>query len=290
MEQAAVPVAEQVREVVEAVVEALREPRAEESSPLVATNSFEAHALRQEIIRVGRKLWERQYVDGNGGNISVRLGSKYVLCTPTMLSKGDLEPADICLSDLDGNILAGDRSRTSELLLHLEIYKANSRARAVLHCHPPYATAFAVTGTIPPNGLIPEYEVFIGPAAVAPYETPGTQAFAETVLPFVQDHNTILLSNHGIVCWSDTVTHAEWLAEILDTYCKTYLIAKQIGQPLSFIPESKIREILALKRRLGLPDARMASMTEAASPEPETNTVEIEHLVEQVVARLGGRE
>jgi L-fuculose-phosphate aldolase len=290
MEQAAVPVAEQVREVVEAVVEALREPRAEESSPLVATNSFEAHALRQEIIRVGRKLWERQYVDGNGGNISVRLGSKYVLCTPTMLSKGDLEPADICLSDLDGNILAGDRSRTSELLLHLEIYKANSRARAVLHCHPPYATAFAVTGTIPPNGLIPEYEVFIGPAAVAPYETPGTQAFAETVLPFVQDHNTILLSNHGIVCWSDTVTHAEWLAEILDTYCKTYLIAKQIGQPLSFIPESKIREILALKRRLGLPDARMASMTEAASPEPETNTAEIEHLVEQVVARLGGRE
>ena len=290
MAQAAVPVAEQVREVVEAVVEALREPRAEESSPLVATNSFEAHALRQEIIRVGRKLWERQYVDGNGGNISVRLGSKYVLCTPTMLSKGDLEPADICLSDLDGNILAGDRSRTSELLLHLEIYKANSRARAVLHCHPPYATAFAVTGTIPPNGLIPEYEVFIGPAAVAPYETPGTQAFAETVLPFVQDHNTILLSNHGIVCWSDTVTHAEWLAEILDTYCKTYLIAKQIGQPLSFIPESKIREILALKRRLGLPDARMASMTEAASPEPETNTAEIEHLVEQVVARLGGRE
>ena len=290
MEQAAVPVAEQVREVVEAVVEALREPRAEESSPLVAANSFEAHALRQEIIRVGRKLWERQYVDGNGGNISVRLGSKYVLCTPTMLSKGDLEPADICLSDLDGNILAGDRSRTSELLLHLEIYKANSRARAVLHCHPPYATAFAVTGTVPPNGLIPEYEVFVGPAAVPPYETPGTQAFAETVLPFVQDHNTILLSNHGIVCWSDTVTHAEWLAEILDTYCKTYLIAKQIGQPLSFIPESKIREILALKRRLGLPDARMASMTEAASPEPETNTAEIEHLVEQVVARLGGRE
>ena len=199
MEQTAVPVAEQVREVVEAVVEVLREPKGEESSPLVAANSFEANALRQEIIHVGRKLWQRQYVDGNGGNISVRLGSKYVLCTPTMLSKGDLEPADICLSDLDGNILAGDRLRTSELLLHLEIYKANPRARAVLHCHPPYATAFAVTGTIPPNGLIPEYEVFIGPAAVAPYETPGTQAFAETILPFVEHHNTILLSNHGIV-------------------------------------------------------------------------------------------
>jgi L-fuculose-phosphate aldolase len=287
MEQAVVPVAEQVREVVQAVVDVLREPKVAGDSPLVVANSFEAQALRAEIIRVGRKLWERQYVDGNGGNISVRLGSRYVLCTPTMLSKGDLEPADICLSDLDGNILAGDRSRTSELLLHLEIYKANPKARAVLHCHPPYATAFAVTGTVPPNGLIPEYEVFIGPAAVAPYETPGTQAFAETVLPFVQDHNTILLANHGVVCWSDTVTHAEWLAEIIDNYCKTYLIAKQIGQALTFIPENKIQEILALKRRLGFPDARLAH-TPVAALGAEKNEA-LERLVEQVTARLEGR-
>ena len=290
MEQTQNPVTEQVREIVEAVVDALRVPVVVEESPLVAANSFEAEGLRAEIIRTGRKLWERQYVDGNGGNISVRLGAKYLLCTPTLLSKADLQPADICLSDLAGNILAGERELTSELLLHLEIYKANPKARAVVHCHPPYATAFAITGTTPPTGLIPEYEVCIGPTVVAPYETPGTQAFAETILPYVQEHNTILLRNHGVVCWADTVTHAEWLCEIIDTYCKTYLIAKQIGQPLSFIPESKIREILALKRRLGLPDARMASMTEAASPEPETNTAEIEHLVEQVVARLGGRE
>jgi L-fuculose-phosphate aldolase len=289
MQQTEVPATEQVREVVQAVVEVLREPKPEEDSPLVAANSFEAEALRTEIIRVGRKLWERQYVDGNGGNISARLGTRYVLCTPTMLSKGDLQPADICLSDLDGNILAGDRSRTSELLLHLAIYKANPKARAVLHCHPPYATAFAVTGTVPPNGLIPEYEVFIGPAAVAPYETPGTQAFAETVLPFVLDHNTILLKNHGIVCWSDTVTHAEWLAEIIDNYCKTYLIAKQIGEPLQFIPENKILEILALKRRLGFPDARLASQPESPSPALAANPA-LDRLVEQVTARLEGRE
>jgi L-fuculose-phosphate aldolase len=132
--------------------------------------------------------------------------------------------------------------------------------------------------------------VFIGPAAVAPYETPGTQAFAETVLPFVQDHNTILLTNHGIVCWSDTVTHAEWLAEILDTYCKTYLIAKQTGLPLSIIPDSKIEEILALKRRLGFPDARMGRIVEPACPAEGKHTAELDHLVEQVVARLESRE
>ena len=153
MEQPTVPIAEQVREVVQAAMEALRVPRPEEISPSAAANSFEAEALRAEIISVGRKLWERQYVDGNGGNISVRLGAQYVLCTPTMMSKRDMEPADICLSDLEGKILAGDRPRTSELLLHLEIYKANPRARAVVHCHPPYATAFAITGSAPPMGL-----------------------------------------------------------------------------------------------------------------------------------------
>jgi L-fuculose-phosphate aldolase len=200
------------------------------------------------------------------------------------MSKGDLQPADICLVDLAGNIVAGDRSRTSELLLHLEIYKANPRARAVVHCHPPYATAYAITGTVPPNGLIPEYEVFIGPAAVAPYETPGTQAFAETVLPFVEKHNTILLQNHGIVCWSDTVTHAEYLCEIIDTYCKTYLIAKQIGAPLTQIPDDKIKEILALKRRWGFPDARYTDEPETAVP-----SADLEELVARVQARLESR-
>jgi L-fuculose-phosphate aldolase len=290
MEETAVPVLEQAREVAQALAEALRTPRGEEISPLAVASSFEADALRAEILRVGRKLWERQYVDGNGGNISVRLGPEYVLCTPTMLSKGDMEPADICLADLDGNILAGDRSRTSELLLHLEIYKANAQARAVVHCHPPYATAFAMTGTAPPNGLISEYEMFVGPVAVAPYETPGTQAFAETVIPFVEEHNTILLTNHGVVCWSDTATHAEWLVEIVETYCKKYLIAKQIGEPLKFIPDSKIEEILAFKRRLGYPDARLGRPAQASGGVEGKHTPELEHRMKQAVAHLAGRQ
>ncbi len=278
----------QVSEGLQADVEVLREPPAADVSPSVAANSPEADALRAEIIAVGRKLWQRQYVDGNGGNISARLGQKYLLCTPTMMSKGDLEPADICLSDLDGNILASDRMRTSEILLHLEIYKANPLARAVVHCHPPYATAFAITGSAPPNGYISEYEFFIGPAAVAPYETPGTKAFAETVLPFVHNHNTILLANHGVVCWSDTVTHAEWLVEILDTYCRTCLIAQQIGRPLQAIPKEKIEELLALKRRAGLPDARLAIAPQPPSTARERDT-ELESLVDKFAVRFEDR-
>jgi L-fuculose-phosphate aldolase len=284
MEQVTDPVSEHVREVVRAVMDVLRMPKPEDVPASVAAHSFEAEALRAEIIRVGRKLWERCYVDGNGGNISARMGTKYVLCTPTMMSKRDMQPADICLSDLEGNILAGDRLRTSELLLHLEIYRVNPRARAVVHCHPPYATAFSLTGTAPPAGLISEYEIFVGPAAVAQYETPGTHAFAESVLPFVHNHNTILLANHGIVCWSDSVTHAEWLVEILETYCKTYLISQQIGKPLQYIPEEKIQDILTLKRRLGLPDARMG-LHQLEDCAPATDP-ELEQIVRQVMARL----
>jgi L-fuculose-phosphate aldolase len=289
MEQVTNPISDQVREVIEAVVEVLRAPMPNEPSPSAVSTSLEAEAMRAEIIHTGRKLWERQYVDGNGGNISCRLGTEYVLCTPTMMSKCDMEPADICLSDLEGNIVAGDRLRTSELFLHLEIYKANPRACAVVHCHPPYATAFSLTGTAPPAGLISEYEIFIGPAAVARYETPGTKAFAETVLPFVQNHNTILLANHGVVCWSDTVTHAEWLVEILESYCKTYVIAKQIGKPLAHIPEEKIEEILMLKRRLGFPDARMAPLPEPI-PFPKAGKPGLEQIVEQVLLRLRERD
>jgi len=234
-----------------------RKANRDEASPSGLPGSPEADALRAEIVSVGRKLWERSYVDGNGGNISARLDENHLLCTPTMMSKGDLRPADLCLCNLEGKMIAGNSRRTSELLLHVEIYKANPRARAVVHCHPPHTTAFAITGTTPPIGLVPEYEILIGPAAMARYETPGTQAFAETVLPFVHDHNTILLANHGIVCWADTVTHAEWLVEVFENYCKTYLVALQIGKPLKFIPDDKIREILELKRSMGLPDARM---------------------------------
>ena len=288
MSQVAGPVTDKVKEVFEAVVEALRVPKPEDGSPSAVFASFESQALRDEIIAVGRKLWERQYVDGNGGNISCRVGGGYVLCTPTMISKRDMKPTDICLSDLQGDIVAGNRLRTSELLLHLEIYRANPRARAVVHCHPPYATAFSLTGTVPPVGLISEYEIFIGPAALARYETPGTKAFAETVLPFVQDHNTILLANHGVVCWSDSITHAEWLVEILESYCKTCVIARQLGNPLNPIAADKIQEILALKRRLGFPDARMAPKPSHSDPNLG-EAQELEVLFRDVEARLSSR-
>jgi L-fuculose-phosphate aldolase len=216
----------------------------------------EAEAIKKEICAVGRKLWMRQFVDGNGGNISYRIGPNEVICTPTLVSKYDLTPEDLSMVDLEGTQIAGNRPRTSEISLHLEIYKAVPEARSCVHCHPPHATAYAITGRVPPNLIIPEFEVFVGKVAISPYETPGTPEFAQTVLPYVKTHNTVLLANHGIICWADTVTHAEWYAEVLETYCWTLLIASQLGAPISYISEQKGADLLALKKKLGLPDVR----------------------------------
>lgn len=224
-------------------------------------------AIKKEIVRTGRKLWERQYVDGNGGNISARVSDKYVVCSPTLLSKGDLQVEDLVLVDLDNRRICGHRPQTSELLLHLEIYKTVPQAKAVIHCHPPYATAHAVAGVVPMGNLVPEQEVFVGPLALSPYETPGTPEFARTVHSLANDHNTILLANHGVVCWADTVTHAEWYVEIVDTYCKTILIASQLRTELKEISPGKISELLAIKQKLGmsLPDPRITK-DKAAEP------------------------
>ncbi|MGA7342406.1 MAG: class II aldolase/adducin family protein [Terracidiphilus sp.] len=216
----------------------------------------EAEAIKKEICAVGRKLWMRQFVDGNGGNISYRIGPNEVLCTPTLVSKFDLTPEDLCMVDLEGNQIAGTKPRTSEIFLHLEIYKAVPEAKSAVHCHPPHATAYAITGRVPPNLIIPEFEVFVGKVAISPYETPGTSEFAQTVLPYVKQHNTVLLANHGIVCWADTVTHAEWYAEVLETYCWTLMLAAQLGVPISHLSERHGSDLLDIKKKLGLPDIR----------------------------------
>lgn len=221
-----------------------------------AFRSPRALALKEEIVRAGRKLWERQYVDGNGGNITARLTDDWVISTPTMLSKADLTVADLCLVDLDGNQLAGRRARSSEILLHLAIFRALAAARAVIHCHPPHATTFALVHKVPPVAMLAEHEVFVGPVAFAPYETPGTQACADSVVPYVRDHNTVLLGNHGLVCWADTVTHAEWCTEVMDATCRILILASHLGEAPVPIPADKIGDLLAMKTALGLPDAR----------------------------------
>ena len=193
-------------------------------------NSAPIQELKEQICEVGRRLWQRAYVDGNGGNIAIRVGEDIALCTPTLVSKGFMKPADMCLVDLEGNQLAGAKKRTSEILMHLQIMKRQPKAVATVHCHPPYSTGFAVAGVTPPTCMVPEYEVFCA-VAVAPYRTPGTPEMGKLVADLVEQHNTILMANHGVVSWSHVnVEDAYFKMEILEAYCRTILVAVAVGQ------------------------------------------------------------
>jgi len=211
--------------------------------------------LKEEICEIGRRIYDKGFAAANDGNISIRVGENQVLCSPTMICKGFMKPEDICAVDMEGGQIAGVRKRTSEVLLHLAIMKHRPDVKAVVHCHPPHATAFAVAGEPIPQCILPEVEVFMGEVPIAPYETPGDQRFAETVVPFLEATNTIILKNHGTVSFGKTLEEAYWKTEILDAYCRILMLAKQLG-PVDYLNEQKSRELLDLKQKLGFDDPR----------------------------------
>lgn len=213
-------------------------------------------AARREMCEIGRRIYARQFAAGNDGNLSCRLSDETFLCTPTLVCKGFMKPGDLCIVDLTGRQLSGKRPRTSEVLLHLEVYRHDPAVRAVVHCHPPHATAFGIARVDLPSGILPEVEVFLGVVPRAAYETPGGPDFASTVRPFVGRANTVLLANHGTVSWGPTLERAYWNTEILDSYCRILLLAQQLGH-VERLPEPKVRELLDLKERFGIdPDPR----------------------------------
>lgn len=230
-------------------------------------------ALKEKMCQIGRRIWEKGYVDGNGGNITVRVGDNLVLCTPTLISKGFMTPGDICLVDMDGQQLAGNRPSTSEVRTHLGIMKNEPKAKSCVHAHPVYATAFAVAGVKPPSCLIPEPEVFLGEIGFASYQTPGTPENAAEVGALAKKHQSILMQNHGVICWGKDVEDAYWKMENTDAFCQTVTIAMQIGGPKAYGPD-KLKELITIRKKLGMPDTRMEEMKECTLCDADEYTVQ----------------
>jgi len=212
--------------------------------------------LREQMCEIGRRVYNKGFAAANDGNISYRLSEDRVLCTPTRISKGFMKPDDLCIIDMEGKQISGQRKRSSEMLLHLTILKQRPDLRSVVHCHPPHATAFAVAQEPIPKCVLPEIEVFLGEVAIAPYETPGGQKFADTVLPYVKDTETILLANHGTVTFGVDLEDAYFKTEIIDAYCRILLLAKQLGR-VSYYTDEKAAELIKLKPNLNIPDPRL---------------------------------
>jgi len=218
-------------------------------------NETNLDLLKQQICDIGQRVYQKGFAAANEGNISARAGDDRVLCTPTLTCKGFMAPDDICTVDMDGNQVSGNRKATSEVLLHLNIYRRRPDISAVVHCHPPHATAFAVAREPVPVGVLPEPDIFLGEVPTAPYKTPGNQDFADTILPFVESTETILLANHGTVTYADSIEKAYWLTEILDAYCRILILSRQIGR-VQYVSTEQGQELLELRRQWGFTDAR----------------------------------
>ncbi|MDA8563161.1 class II aldolase/adducin family protein [Mariniblastus sp.] len=206
--------------------------------------------LRHQICEIGKRAWTRGFVAASDGNISARLDEDRVLCTPTMTCKGFLSPESLCIVDMAGKLIEGEQKPTSEIRLHLSVYRQRADIRSVFHSHAPYATAFAVTGQTVPRNVLAEPELFLGNVPIAPYAITGSEEFSRSIDPFVQTTNAILLANHGVVTYHDSVETAFWLTEMLDAYCRILINAKALG-PVQTLSDSQVEELSVLRKRWG---------------------------------------
>jgi L-fuculose-phosphate aldolase len=187
--------------------------------------------LRRQICNVGRSLYRRGLVVACEGNLSVRIDPERILVTPTAVCKGHLAPQDLLVTDLNGIVKRGAGQPSSEILMHLLIYRLRPDAHAICHAHPPTATAFAVAGRPLDEAVLPEVIVNLGTFPLAPYGTPGTWELCESLEPLVATHDAILLQNHGVVTCGRDLTAAYQRLETVEQFAQILLTAHFLGGP-----------------------------------------------------------
>ena len=197
---------------------------------------------REEIVRYGHMLHERGFVVAMDGNLSVRLKGDRILVTPTALSKGSMRPTDMVVVDMEGERVAGHRNVTSEIGMHLLIYRLRSDVQAIVHAHPPTATGFAAAGIALTEPLVCEVVMGLGCIPLARYGTPGTSELAQTLEPYVPNYDAILMSNHGVVTYGDTLEHAYMKMETVEHFAQIALVTHLLGrqQPLKQVEIEKL--------------------------------------------------
>jgi len=187
-------------------------------------------SLRADIVEVGRRMYARGYTASNDGNISVRLGSDRLLMTPKSVCKGFMTPDMMCITDLDGRKLQGDRDPSSETLMHLEVYRQRPDVQAVVHAHPPTATGFAVAGIPLDRAVLAEVLTTLGSIPLAEYATPSTSELPEAVRKYIKAHDGMLLANHGALTVGGDLYGAYYKMETIEHFAKISLVARLLGR------------------------------------------------------------
>ena len=189
----------------------------------------ETEHLREEIVAVGRRLYERGLIGGSEGNVSARLSGGRILATPAGASKGFLSPQSLVVTDLSGRALGGGRA-SSELRMHLRIYALREDVGAVVHAHPPTATGFAIAGRPLDECVVPEVIATLGLVPIVPYGTPSTDELPERMAPWIAGHDALLLANHGAVTYAATLARAIDAMESLEQAARSLLVAHLLGR------------------------------------------------------------
>ncbi|MDE1176943.1 MAG: class II aldolase/adducin family protein [Edaphobacter sp.] len=203
---------------------------------------------RRELVRFGRWLYRKGFMPGTSGNLSVRLEDGTILATPTGCSKYLMRAADMVIVDLDGRQISGTRKVTSEIGMHLAVYRARHDIRAVVHAHPPIATGFACAGRALDEPLCAEAVMTLGPVPLAPYATTGTDALAQSLAALIPHHSAILMANHGAVAYGENLLDAFLKMETVEHFANICLVAHQLGsaRPLQ---QLAIDDLLQAKER-----------------------------------------
>jgi L-fuculose-phosphate aldolase len=204
---------------------------------------------RKLICEIGQLLYDRSYVVSSDGNVSIRLDEDRVLATPTMTCKGRMSEDSLAVTDMEGKPLT-DKKASSELAMHLLIYKERPDIKAVCHAHPPHGTAFAVAGLAIDKPILSEVILTLGCVPLTDYGTPSTNELTEAMRPFVKHHNALLMANHGAVAYGEDLWQAFDRLETLEHTAKIAILAKTLGGA-NDLPKDAIEKLINIREKAG---------------------------------------
>jgi len=207
--------------------------------------------LRQDIVDIGRLVYQKGWVAANDGNITIRLSPDRILATPTGISKGMMHVEDLIIVDKQGSKVEGRRECTSEIFMHCTVYNMRPDIHSVLHAHPPVATGFATAGRPLDQALLPEVIIGLGCVPLAAYGLPGTPALTEPMLPYIPKYDAIMMGNHGAVCYGEDVYKAFFKMETVEHFARISFVAEMLGGP-KVLPRVEVDKLLDSRTRYGV--------------------------------------
>ncbi len=213
-------------------------------------NEFE---IKKQICEIGKRIYAQGMVASNDGNISVKLNDNEFLCTPTGVSKGFMTPEYICKVDRDGKVIQANPGfkPSSEIKMHMRVYKERPDVTAVVHAHPMYATAFAIAGIPLTQPIMPEAVIALGCVPIAEYGTPSTEEIPDAVSKYLQSFDAVLLENHGALSFSDSLLSAYHKMESVEFYAKLLYLSRQLGGPKE-LSDAQVQRLYEIRRQFGM--------------------------------------